>query len=185
MKNIIVGASGASGIPVLIKCLKVIKDTGNRASLILSDNAVKTIEYETDMSVKDITALAECVYDFNDITAAPSSGTYPTDGMLIVPCSMKTTAGINSGYSDNLLLRAADVTLKEQRTLVLGVREAPFSPIHLRNMQELSLIPGVRIVPLMMSFYNEPETIDDMVTHIAYKLLEPFKITSDEYKRWK
>lgn len=105
--------------------------------------------------------------------------------MLIVPCSMKTIAGINSGYTDNLILRAADVTIKEHRTLVLAARETPLSSIHLRNMHELSKIPCVRIIPPMMTFYNMPENIDDMIYHIAAKLLEPFGIEAKEYRRWK
>ena len=104
--------------------------------------------------------------------------------MVIVPCSMKTIAGIHSGYAENLLLRAADVTIKEQRPLVLAAREAPLSPIHLRNLQELSMMPGVRIIPPMMTFYHCPESIDEMVYHLAAKLLEPFGIEAKEYRRW-
>ena len=104
--------------------------------------------------------------------------------MLIVPCSMKTIAGIHSGYADNLILRAADVTIKEQRTLVLAARETPLSPIHLRNLQELAMIPGVRIIPPMMTFYHRPDGIEDMVYHIAAKLLEPFGIEAMNYRRW-
>lgn len=104
--------------------------------------------------------------------------------MVIVPCSMKTIAGIHSGYAENLLLRAADVTIKEQRPLVLAARETPLSPIHLRNLQELSMMPGVRIIPPMMTFYHCPESIDEMVYHLAAKLLEPFGIEAKEYRRW-
>ena len=101
-----------------------------------------------------------------------------------MPCSMKTAAGICSGYADNLILRAADVTIKEQRPLVLAARETPLSPIHLRNLAELSRMPGVRIIPPMMTFYQRPETIDDMVRHMAARLLEPFGIETEGYRRW-
>ena len=104
--------------------------------------------------------------------------------MVIVPCSMKTAAGICSGYTDNLLLRAADVTIKEHRTLALGVRETPLSPVHLRNLYELSKLPDVWIIPLMMTFYHHPEQIEDMVYHMAAKLLAPFGIEAKEYRRW-
>lgn len=119
-----------------------------------------------------------------EIGAKPASGSFKTEGMLIVPCSMKTIAGIHSGYADNLILRAADVTVKEQRTLVLAARETPLSGIHLRNLYELSMLPGVRIIPPMLTFYHKPESIDDMVYHIAAKLLEPFGIEAKEYRRW-
>ena len=105
--------------------------------------------------------------------------------MVIVPCSMKTAAGIVSGYTDNLLLRAADVTIKEKRPLVLAARETPMSEIHLRNLYELSRLSNVWIVPPMMTFYQKPESIDDMVTHLAAKLLSPFGVEVKEYRRWK
>ena len=129
-------------------------------------------------------ALADHVLQPVEIGAGPASGSFRTAGMVIVPCSMKTIAGIHSGYAENLLLRAADVTIKEQRPLVLAAREAPLSPIHLRNLQELSMMPGVRIIPPMMTFYHCPESIDEMVYHLAAKLLEPFGIEAKEYRRW-
>ena len=129
-------------------------------------------------------ALADHVLNPEEIGAGPASGSFRTAGMVIVPCSMKTIAGIHSGYAENLLLRAADVTIKEQRPLVLAARETPLSPIHLRNLQELSMMPGVRIIPPMMTFYHCPESIDEMVYHLAAKLLEPFGIEAKEYRRW-
>ena len=104
--------------------------------------------------------------------------------MLIVPCSMKTAAGIRSGYADSLILRAADVTIKEQRPLVLAARETPMSAIHLQNLADLSRLPGVRIIPPMLTFYHRPESIEDMVDHIAAKLLEPFGVEVRGYRRW-
>ena len=150
-KRIIVGATGASGLPILVKCLELIGEQPEYESyLIMSHSAVLTLGQE----------------------------------MLIVPCSMKTIAGIHGGYAENLILRAADVTIKEQRTLVLAARETPLSPIHLRNMYELSMMPGVRVIPPMMTFYHRPENMEEMIYHIASKLLEPFGIEGKEYRRW-
>ncbi len=184
-KRIIIGATGASGIPLLIKCLELIREEAEYESwLIISESAKLTIESESDRTISEVEALADHILKSGEIGAGPASGSFLTAGMLIVPCSMKTIAGIHAGYSDNLILRAADVTIKEQRPLVLAARETPLSPIHLRNMQELSLMPGVRIIPPMMTFYHKPETIDEMVYHIAAKLLEPFGVEAKEYRRW-
>ena len=173
-------------MPVLIKCLELIhKQPEFESWLIMSDSAKMTLEQETSWSEEEVTALSDHILDIKEIGAGPESGSFKTEGMLIVPCSMKTLAGIHSGYADNLLLRAADVTLKEQRTLVLAARETPLSSIHLRNMYELSMIPGVRIIPPMMTFYHKPENIEEMTYHIAAKLVEPFGIEAEEYRRWK
>lgn len=173
-------------MPVLIKCLELIhKQLEFESWLIMSDSAKMTLAQETSWSEKEVNALADYTVDIKEIGAGPASGSFRTEGMLIVPCSMKTLAGIHSGYADNLLLRAADVTLKEQRTLVLAARETPLSSIHLRNMYELSMIPGVRIIPPMMTFYHKPENIEEMTYHIAAKLVEPFGIEAEEYRRWK
>lgn len=173
-------------MPILQECLQILHETENCESvLIMSRSAVLTLEHETALCKKDIERLADQVYEPEEIGAGPASGSYRADGMLIVPCSMKTVAGICSGYADNLILRAADVTLKEGRPLVLAARETPLSPIHLRNLHELSMIPGVRIIPPMMTFYHKPEQIRDMVHHIAARLLEPFGIEAEGYRRWK
>ena len=185
-KRIIVGASGASGFPVLKKCLELIReDRTYQSGLIMSRNADLTLKAEMGETPESFGNLADLVFDSEDIAAGPASGTWRNTGMLIAPCSMKTLAGIHAGLSDNLLLRAADVTMKEHRTLVLGVRETPLGPVHLRNMYEMSMMPEVRIVPLMMSFYFRPETIDEMVFHMAAKLLEPFGIDVPDFHRWK
>lgn len=184
-RRIIVGATGASGMPLLVKCLKLIAMQEEYESwLILSDSARLTLEYENDMDVKQVEELADYVISPKNIGAQPASGSFPTEGMLIVPCSMKTVAGIAVGYTDNLILRAADVTIKEHRPLVIAARETPLSQIHLRNLYELSRIQGVHIIPPMMTFYNKPENIDDMINHIAAKLVEPFGIQADGYRRW-
>ena len=170
-KRLIIGATGASGIPILIQCLKLLQEQKDFESyLVMTDSAKLTLEHETKMKVEEVEKLADHVLDSRE--------------MLIVPCSMKTIAGIHSGYADNLILRAADVTIKEQRPLVLAARETPLSAIHLRNLQELAMIPNVRIIPPMMTFYHMPESIEEMMYHIAAKLLEPFGIEAKEYRRW-
>lgn len=184
-KRIIVGATGASGMPLLVQCLKIIKEQKDYESyLIMSDSAKLTLSQEMSLEPADVEGLADVILSPGQIGERPASGSFRTAGMLIVPCSMKTAAGIHSGYADNLILRAADVTIKEQRPLVLAARETPLSSIHLRNLYELSQIPGVRIIPPMMTFYHRPECVEDMVYHIAAKLLEPFGIEADRYCRW-
>ena len=184
-KRIIVGATGASGIPILTKCLELIKENPDfETHLIMSESARLTMEQEAGKDALEIANFADNILDIADIGAGPASGSFRSEGMLIVPCSMKTAAGIHCGYTDNLILRAADVTLKEQRTLVLAARETPLSSIHLRNLYELSLIPAVRIIPPMMTFYHKPENLDEMIYHIAAKLIEPFGIEAKEYRRW-
>lgn len=184
-KKIIVAATGASGSPLLLQCLKLIKEDGRfETCLIMSDSAKLTLEHETELTAEEIGTWADETFGFMEIGAGPASGSFRTAGMLIVPCSMKTLAGIHGGYADNLILRAADVTLKEGRTLVLAARETPLSAIHLRNMYELSMIPGVRIIPPMLTYYIKPESVEEMTCHSAAKLLEPFGIEAPEYRRW-
>ncbi|MDY5007760.1 UbiX family flavin prenyltransferase [Candidatus Allofournierella merdipullorum] len=182
--TIVVGASGASGMPLLIQCLKLIRAAGRSAVLIMSDSAVLTLRQETGLEPADLAGLADAVYGPDEVGAPPASGSWPAAGMLVVPCSMKTAAGICAGYADNLLLRAADVTIKEHRPLVLAARETPMSAIHLRNLHELAMLPTVRVIPPMLTFYHKPETIDEMVYHIAAKLVEPFGVEAKEYRRW-
>lgn len=185
-KRIIVGATGASGFPILKKCLEIIRENREYESwLVMSSSAKLTLEHEMECTVSEIESYADHVLAPEEIGAEPASGSFKTVGMLIVPCSMKTAAGICSGYADNLILRAADVTIKEQRTLVLAARETPLSAIHLRNLSELARIPGVRIIPPMMTFYHMPESIDDMIYHTAAKLLEPFGVEAEKFCRWK
>lgn len=184
-KRIIVGASGASGLPLLIQCLKLIRESAQFESyLIMSEGAKLTLQHECSCSLDEVYALADHTFEPAEIGAQPASGSFRTEGMLIVPCSMKTLAGIHSGYADNLLLRAADVTLKEHRTLVLAARESPLSSIHLRNLYELSMMQGVRIIPPMLTYYIRPESVDEMTAHSAAKLVEPFGIEAPGYRRW-
>ena len=163
--------------------LQRLKESQNvETHLILSDSACLTIEQETEYSVQQVKSLADVVYDIREIGARPASGSFHIDEMIIVPCSMKTAAGIAGGYSDNLLLRAADVMLKEGRPLFLVVRESPLSPIHLRNLQELSMI-GVRIIPPMVSYYQGYKTIEEWTNNFVERLLEKLEIQNN-VKAW-
>lgn len=183
-KNIVVGISGASGIPIAISVLKTIRAHPDyRSLMVLTDGALQTLSYESDYDPEDFLSLADEAFDLHDVGACISSGTFRTEGMIIVPCSMKTAAGIASGYSDNLVLRAADVTLKERRPLVLVTREAPLNQIHLRNLMTLSQA-GAIIMPPMLTYYNRPKTIQDMTDHIAGKALDIFGIDSRNFHRW-
>lgn len=184
MKRLVVGISGASGMPIAVEVLKAIRMQPDWMScLVISGGGEKTIEMECDFTVEQVKALADECYDIKNIGASIASGTFETEGMVVVPCSMKTVAGIAHGYSDNLLLRAADVVLKERRKLVLVARETPFNTIHLKNMLELSQM-GAIIMPPMLTFYNHPETLQDSVHHITGKILDVFHIKYDKFCRW-
>ena len=176
-KRILVGISGASGAPIAIQLLKRLKKMETvETHLLLTRGAELTISQETAYSVEHV------CYDIGEIGQCPASGSFPMDAMIVVPCSMKTVAGIVSGYSDNLLLRAADVTIKEARPLILVPRESPLSPIHLRNLQELSAM-GVRIVPPMISFYQNYTTIEEWTNNFVERLLEGVGL-KNEMKSW-
>ncbi len=184
MKRLVIGMSGASGVPIAVEILKTLRECPDWEScLIVTEGARRTIELESEYTEEQILGLADHVYNLHDIGASIASGTFQTEGMVVVPCSMKTVAGIHSGYSDNLLLRAADVTLKERRKLVLVARETPLHTIHLRNMMELSQM-GAIILPPMLTFYNQPEGISQMVEHIAAKVLDIYGIEHRRFRRW-
>ena len=183
MKRILVGISGASGAPIAIRLLQRLKVNQDiETHLIMTDGACLTIEQETEYSVQQVQSLADVVYDIKKIGARPASGSFQIDKMIIVPCSMKTVAGIASGYSDNLLLRSADVMLKEGRPLFLVARESPVSLIHLRNLQELSMI-GVRIIPPMVSYYQGYKTIEEWTNNFVERLLDKMEIQNN-VKAW-
>lgn len=182
--RIIVGISGASGAPMAVELLRQLAASDTiETHLVFSKAANQTLEQETDVTMEELCSLADVVYDNNNIGAALASGSFKTKGMIILPCSMKTLAGVACGYSDNLLLRAADVIIKERRKLVMCVRECPFSTIHLENMYKLSML-GVVIMPTVLSFYNRPESIDDCIKHIVGKILDQFDLEGVAFKRW-
>lgn len=182
--EIIVGITGATGTIYAIKLLNALKNAGKvNSHLIMSDWAKDNLRIETDYSLKDIESLATVVYDNNNLGAKTSSGSFITDGMVIVPCSMKTLSSIANGYDDNLISRSAGVVLKEGKKLILSPRETPLSPIHLENMLKLARL-GVRIVPPMPAFYNRPQSIEDVINHHVMKILDQLGINFDEAKRW-
>ena len=184
MERLVIGISGGSGIPLAAELLKQLKDIPQvETHLVYTRGAELTASQESELSMEEICALADVVYENENIGAHIASGTFKTMGMVVVPCSMKTVAGICCGYSDNLLLRAADVTLKERRRLLLVPRECPLSTIHLRNLYELSQM-GVEILPPMLTYYNHPKTIEDCTRHIVGKILDGFGIEGKEFQRW-
>ena len=181
--KLIVGISGASGIIYGVRLLQELRKRNIETHLILTQAAEKTLEYETDFKTQSLIKMATFHYGIDDFGAPIASGSFPTHGMVVIPCSMKTLAGIAHGYADNLLLRAADVTLKEKRPLILVPRETPLRAIHLENMLKLAA-EGASIVPAMPGFYHKPQTLDDIINHIVGKILDILKIDNDLYRRW-
>jgi 4-hydroxy-3-polyprenylbenzoate decarboxylase len=184
MRRIIVGMTGASGSVFGVELLRQLRQFPNvQTHLVLSRWARATIHLETELSARDVAGLADVVYSWDDQAAAISSGSFLVDGMVIVPCSMKTLAGIRTGYADGLIARAADVTLKERRRLVLVPRETPLSEVHLDNMLALARM-GASIVPPMPAFYNQPASIDDIVGHIVTRIMDQLGFESPTATRW-
>ncbi len=180
---VLVAISGASGAIYGIEALRLLKSINYPAHLILSEVARRTIEIETDYTVDDVKAMAERVHSNKDQAACISSGSYRTQGMLIAPCSIKTLSGIANSYNDNLIIRAADVTLKERRRLVLMVRETPFHAGHIRLMAQATEA-GAIIFPPMPAFYARPTTIEDIVRQSVGRALDLLDIRHNEIKRW-
>jgi len=181
--RLIVAITGASGVIYGMRLLKVLQEKNVETHLIISKAAEKVVEHELEKTKADIEKLANHTYNVDDWSAPVVSGSFKTDGMIIIPCSMKTLAGVAHGYSANLVLRAADVTLKEKRTLVLVPRETPLNVVHLRNMLELAE-QGVTILPAMPAYYHKPKHIDDLVDFVVGKVLDLLEINHALYKRW-
>lgn len=182
-KRIVVGISGSSCSILGIRMLQALRKAGVETHLVMSGFAEKVIKHETGMAPDDVRKLADFSYERKDFFAPIASGSFRTDGMIVIPCSMKTLAGIASGYTNNLILRAADVVLKERRKLVLVARETPLNLIHIRNM-ETATLAGAVVLPPVLTCYSKPSGIDDMVDHIIGKALDQFGIDSG-YRRWK
>ena len=163
--------------------LEVLKKLGIETHLIMSEWAEKCVGMETEYSVNDVKSLATTTSDDKNMAASVSSGTHKVDGMIVVPCTMKTLSSIANGYDDTLVSRAAGVTIKESRKLVLMVRETPLSAIHLENMLKLARL-GIVILPPVTEFYTAPKSLDDIVNHGVGKCLDQFDIEHDLYKRW-
>ncbi len=181
--KLVVGISGASGAIYGIRLLESLRQAGIESHLVITRPGRQTICLETDFTVKQVEALAAQVYDVDDIGAAIASGSFKTGGMAVVPCSIKSLSAIARSHNDNLLVRAADVTLKERRRLVLVARETPLHQGHLRTMLQLSEM-GAVILPPMPAFYHRPQTVDDIVNHTVGKLLDLFEIEHSLFKRW-
>jgi 4-hydroxy-3-polyprenylbenzoate decarboxylase len=182
--RLIVGMSGASGVIFGIRMLEVLKTVPDvETHLIISNGAKLNIAIETDSTVKDVEALADVVHNDHNLAATISSGSFKTNGMIVVPCSMKTLSGIVTSYADTLVVRAADVVLKEHRRLVLVPRETPLHAGHCKLLHEAAL-NGAIIAPPMPQFYNDPKTLDDIINHTTGRLLDLFDLDSDFVKRW-
>ena len=182
-RRLIVGVSGASGAPLAVELLRKLHNdhSGIETHLVVTRGAELTLKHEYGMTLSELRELASVSHEIDEIGASIASGSFRTMGMIVAPCSMKTVAGIVSGYSDNLLLRAADVCLKEHRKLVLVARESPFSTVHLRNLYEASQL-GAVIFPPMLTYYNHPESIADMTRYTVRRILSQFDLIEDGYQ---
>ena len=182
--RLIIGMSGASGVIYGIRLLEVLKALPDvETHLVMSNGAKLNVALETDWQVKAVEALADVVHSDQNLAATIASGSYATDGMIIAPCSMKTLSGVVNSYADNLVVRAADVVLKEQRRLVIVPRETPLHVGHCRLMYEAAQM-GAVIVPPMPAFYNDPQSVDDIVNHTVGRLIDLFGVDSGLVKRW-
>ncbi len=182
-KRIIIGITGASGVIYGIEILKELTKSDLETYLIISESGKKNIILETDYSIREVESMAYKVYKNDDLAAPPSSGSFLTSGMIVAPCTIKTLSGIANSYSDNLLVRAADVTLKEKRKLVLLVRETPLHKGHL-NLMGMAADMGAHILPPIPSFYHHPKTIEDIIHQTIGKVFDYFGIEHTLFERW-
>lgn len=182
-KRIVIGISGASGVIYGIKMLSLLQEKDFETHLIISESGRQNIEIETSYKADEVAGMANYTYDNKDVGAALASGSYLTEGMVVVPCTIKTLSGIANSYTNNLLVRAADVTLKEKRRLVLVVRETPLHVGHLRLMTRAAQM-GAHILPPVPSFYHQPKTIDDIIHQTIGKIFDYLGIEHNLYKRW-
>ncbi len=183
-RRLIVGITGATGVVYGLRLLEVLRDQDVETHLLLTRPALQTIRYELERSPGEVKALADVVHPLHDLGASIASGSYPTMGMVIAPCSMRTLAAVAQGLSDNLLTRAADVVLKERRRLVLLVRETPLSLIHLRNMLAVTEAGGI-VMPPLPAFYAKPKTLAEMIDHTVGRVLDLFGIATPLAPRWR
>lgn len=181
--RLIVGISGASGAAYGIRMLEILRPLPIEAHLVLTRSAELTIAYETDLKIADVKAMADVCHPVQDLGAAVSSGSFRTLGMVVAPCSIRSMSEIATGVTSNLLTRAADVTLKERRPLVLMVRETPLHTGHLRTMVALSEM-GAILAPPLPAFYSRPQTIDDILDHSCGRVLDLFGIEAGRVRRW-
>jgi 4-hydroxy-3-polyprenylbenzoate decarboxylase len=184
MRRIIIAISGATGVIYGIKLLEALQHNKlYEIHLLITPWAERIIQAETNISVKQVKKYASYYYAINDFTAPIASGSFKTDGMVVVPCSMKTLSAIAHGYADNLMTRSADVMIKEKRKLILVPRETPLSAIHLENMVKLARL-GIVILPPLPAFYYQPTSLNEMIDHLTSKILDHLGIENHLYKRW-
>lgn len=183
MKRLVVGMSGATGAIYGIRLLEVLMNSDVETHLVISDAACKTIRMETPWDIEQVKALAHTCYDTRDIGANIASGSFLTEGMVVIPCAIKTLSGIAHSYNENLLVRAADVAIKEKRRLVVVARETPFHKGHLELMSKVADL-GATILPPVPAFYCLPQTIDDLINHLVGKVLDMFHIEHNLFHRW-
>ncbi len=181
--KLVVGISGATGSIYGIRTLEALKKLGIESHLVMTDSARKNIDLETDYTVRQVEALADVVHDIKDIGASIASGSFKISGMIIAPCSIKTLSALAHSYNDNLLVRAADVCLKERRKLVVIARETPLHLGHLKLLTSVAEIGGI-ILPPMPAFYHLPKTIDDIINQTVGKALDQFDIEHNMFRRW-
>ena len=183
MKRIIVGITGASGVIYGIRLLEALKDLGIETHLVLTEAAKKNILLETTFTPEDVEGLASHVHNVDDLAAPISSGSFKTDGMVIAPCTIKTLSGVAHSYNENLLIRAADVTVKERRRLILIVRETPLHKGHIELMLKVTELGGI-ILPPIPAFYHFPRMIKDLIDHTIDKVLDIMGVEHSLYKKW-
>jgi 4-hydroxy-3-polyprenylbenzoate decarboxylase len=181
--RLIIGITGATGTIYGVRLLERLRESGAETHLVISRWGARTLLHETPYTREQVEALATMAYAPGDMGASISSGSFRTDGMIIAPCSAKSLAAIAHGYGENLIHRAADVVLKERRKLVLAVREAPLSSIHLENMLTLARM-GAMVMPPLPAFYNHPRTIDDIIDYTVARLLDQFGVEVAGAERW-
>ena len=182
-KRIVLGIAGATGVIYGIRMLELLNEIGFETHLIISESGKRNITIETEYTVEDVESMADKVYDDKNFEAAPASGSFLTSGMIVAPCTIKTLSGIANSYSGNLLIRAADVTLKEKRKLALLVRETPLHKGHLKLMSMAADI-GAHILPPIPSFYHHPKTIEDIILQTIGKVFDYFGIEHELFERW-
>ena len=181
--RLVVAITGASGVIYGIRTLEVLKKLKVETHLVMSEWGAKNVKIETNRTIDYVRSLATEFHEDDNMAASVSSGSFKTDGMIVIPCSMKTLASIANAFDDSLVSRAAGVHIKEQRKLVLVPREAPLSRIHLDNMSKLAAA-GAVILPAMPGFYHRPRTIDELIYHVVGKVLDQFNINHSLFKRW-
>ena len=182
-KRVFVGITGASGAIYGVRLVKALKAQDHEVHLVVSRWGAKTLNYETGLDIKALTSKVDKVYDEDDLTAGPASGSFPLDAVVIIPCSMKTLAGIAHGYADNLIARGADCALKERRRLVIVPRETPLNLIHIRNMETVTEA-GAIVIPACPAFWHRPETIEDLVDSVVDRVLAHISSSRESAATW-